>query len=625
MVSRQFSRVFSRLSNFSPLRSRIAASSVLFRQPAQLISSRFFAESSKKKTKKSAPSNSNKSSTQNVEFAEIPNKPNFVVTLENLSKRLSDGSHILKNISLAFLQGAKIGVIGINGSGKSTLMKIIAGLDKEFDGEMRQQPGLKVGYLAQEPFVDPAKSVQEVIDEGIADKRNILRQYEEISARLAEGGDDMDQLLEEQSALLAQIESQNLWDLDRCVEIAKDALRCPPGDARIQVLSGGERRRVALCRLLLSAPDMLLLDEPTNHLDAESVAWLENFLAQYKGTVMLVTHDRYFLDKVTGWILEIENSQGIPYQGNYSAWLKARQERLEAQQRRNDTLEKMIARELEWIKKGTHKVATKAKRKKYEELIEEKNLIEKAKTSGRLIIPPGPRLGDDVIEARSIRKTVDNRALMDDVNFSIPPGAVVGVVGPNGSGKTSLFRILVGLDKPDAGEVVVGNTVKFGYVHQLRDGLNPNNSIFQEVAQGDDVIRVGDSSLTTRQYIAQFNFKGNDQNKAIGMLSGGERNRVHLAKLLRSGCNVLLLDEPTNDLDVDTLRALEDALPEFAGVSIVISHDRWFLDRICTHIIGFENDGKVVFVEGNYQDYAADRKRRMNVSTEKVRFKKLIT
>jgi ATP-binding cassette ChvD family protein len=550
--------------------------------------------------------------------------------MKGLTKIYPGGKKVLENVWLSFYPGAKIGVIGPNGSGKSTLMKIMAGLDKDYNGEAWAAEGAKVGYLPQEPQLDPTKTVHENVMEALKDTKALLDRFEQVSMRLGEveDPDEMTALIDEQAALQEKIEAADAWDIDRTVEIAMDALRCPPGDADVSKLSGGEKRRVALARLLLEKPDMLLLDEPTNHLDAESVAWLERHLQEYAGTVVLVTHDRYFLDNVTGWILELDRGQGIPYEGNYSAWLEQKQKRLEQEAKTEQSRQKQLAAELEWIRQSpkARQAKSKARISAYETLLAEAN-----KTQGlseqQIVIPAPPRLGHLVIEAESLKKGFGDRLLIEDLNFRLPAGGIVGVIGPNGAGKTTLFRMITGQDQPDGGSFRVGDTVKLGYVDQSRDSLAPNKTVWEEISDGLDVIELGKRSMPSRAYVAAFNFRGPDQQKKVGQLSGGERNRVHLAKMLKSGANVLLLDEPTNDLDVDTLRALEDALEGFPGCAVVISHDRWFLDRIATHILAFEGDSQVVWFEGNFQDYEADKKRRMGADADqphRIKYKPLV-
>jgi len=540
----------------------------------------------------------------------------YVYTMQGLSKTYPGGKEVLKNIHLHFLPGAKIGVLGPNGSGKSSLMRIMAGLDKEYNGEAWAAEGAKVGYLPQEPQLDPNKDVAGNVMDALADLKALVDRYNAISEEFADPDADYDKLLAEQADLQEKIEAGDAWDLDRRVEIAMDALRCPPGEADVTRLSGGERRRVALCRLLLEKPDMLLLDEPTNHLDAESVAWLERHLEEYKGTVVAVTHDRYFLDNVAGWILELDRGRGIPYQGNYSGWLEQKRKRLEQEAREEAARQKTVNHELEWIRQSpkARQAKSKARVTAYEELLREAG--QKAPEPGQIYIPAGPRLGNLVVEAENLRKAFGNRLLIDELNFKLPPGGIVGIIGPNGAGKTTLFRMIVGQEKPDGGAIRVGDTVKLGYVDQSRDNLDPNKNVWEEISDGLDVVALGKREMPSRAYVGNFAFKGPDQQKKVGILSGGERNRVHLAKMLKSGANLLLLDEPTNDLDVDTLRGLEGALLDFAGCAMIISHDRWFLDRIATHILAFEGDSQVVWFEGNYQDYEADRKRRLGAEAD---------
>jgi ATP-binding cassette ChvD family protein len=552
----------------------------------------------------------------------------FVFTMQDVRKVVSTDRVILDGITLAFLPGAKIGVIGANGSGKSSLLKIMAGVDTDFSGEARPTPGVRVGWLPQEPELDSAKDVLGNVELGVAATRDLLHRFEEISARFAEpmADDEMQRVLDEQAKLQDQIDAVDAWELDRHLEIAMDALRLPPGDADVARLSGGERRRVALCQLLLQKPDLLLLDEPTNHLDAESVAWLERFLQEYPGTVVAVTHDRYFLDNVAGWILELDRGAGIPWKGNYSSWLEQKQKRLEVEEKKSSVRQRTLQRELDWVRMSprARQAKSKARIQRFEDLVaeEQKRLPETVE----IAIPPGPRLGDVVIQAEGLCKAYDDQVLIEDLSFSLPPGGIVGVIGPNGAGKTTLFRMLVGEEKPDDGSLRTGETVKLAYVDQSRSALDPEKNVWQEISGGEDSIKVGSRALSSRAYVGSFGFRGSDQQKKVGMLSGGERNRLHLAKLLRSGGNVLLLDEPTNDLDVDTLRALEEALLGFAGCVVVISHDRWFLDRIATHILAFEGDSHVEWFEGNYQEYEVDRKRRLGAEADqphRIKFKKL--
>ncbi|MGH6618015.1 MAG: energy-dependent translational throttle protein EttA, partial [Alphaproteobacteria bacterium] len=537
----------------------------------------------------------------------------YIFVMRDMTKAYPGGRKVLENVTLAFLPGAKIGVLGYNGAGKSTLLRIMAGIDTEFGGEAWKAEGATVGMLEQEPHLDPAKTVEENVLEGLAEQKALVDRFEAVSMKLGEvtDSDEMTALIDEQAALQEKIDAADAWDLGRTVEIAMDALRCPPGDRAVDTLSGGERRRIALCRLLLRKPDLLLLDEPTNHLDASSVAWLERHLREYHGTVVMVTHDRYFLDNVTGWILELDRGRGIPYEGNYSAWLEQKQKRLEQEQREETSRLRTIARERDWISSSPRARQAKAKSRitAYEKLLAESD--DRAPDAAQIIIPAGPRLGDLVIEAERLRKGFGNHLLIEDLNFKLPPGGIVGVIGPNGAGKTTLMRMIMGAEKPDGGTLRVGDTVKLGYVDQSRDSLAPDKTVWEEISQGQSEIQLGKRKMQSRAYVGAFNFRGPDQQKKVGQLSGGERNRVHLAKLLRSGANFLMLDEPTNDLDVDTLRALEEALLEFAGCAMVTSHDRWFLDRIATHILAFEGDSEVVWFEGNYADSEDDRRKRL--------------
>jgi ATP-binding cassette ChvD family protein len=550
----------------------------------------------------------------------------YVFTMNRVGKLVPPKRHILRDISLSFFPGAKIGVLGLNGSGKSTLLRIMAGLDRDIEGEAIPQKGLKIGYLPQEPGLDGSKDVRGNVEEGVAEAMALVERFNEISDRFAEPMDDeqMNALLEEQGRLQDAIDAAGAWELERKLDIAADALRLPPWDAGVTTLSGGERRRVALCRLLLSQPEMLLLDEPTNHLDAESVAWLEHYLEQYPGTVVAVTHDRYFLDNVAGWILELDRGHGIPWQGNYSSWLEQKELRLEQEETCQSARRKAIEAELEWVRanpKG-RQAKSKARLQRFHEL--ESQEFQRRNETSEIYIPPGPRLGDLVIEVEGLQKAYGDRLLIDELSFQLPPGGIVGVVGANGAGKTTLFRMLAGQEKPDAGEIRVGETVKFAYVDQSRDALDDGKTVWEEISGGEDLMRVGDYQTQSRAYIGRFNIKGSDQQKRVGELSGGERNRVHLAKVLRSGGNVLLLDEPSNDLDVETLRALEEALLNFPGCAVVISHDRWFLDRIATHILAFEGDSQVEWFAGNYADYEADRRRRLgeeSAQPHRLRFK----
>ena len=536
----------------------------------------------------------------------------FIYTMNRVGKVVPPKRIILRDISLSFFPGAKIGVLGLNGSGKSTLLKIMAGNDKDIEGEARPQPGIKIGYLPQEPLLDENKSVREVVGEGVGDVQKLIDRFNAISDRFAEplSDEEMNKLMEEQAKMQDKIDAVGGWELERKLEIAADSLRLPPWESIVGKLSGGEKRRVALCRLLLSKPDMLLLDEPTNHLDAESVAWLEHFLEEYPSTVIAVTHDRYFLDNVAEWILELDRGHGIPWQGNYSSWLEQKEQRLAQENRQQDALAKTLKRELEWVRTNpkARQAKSKARLQRYEELASQE--FQKRNETNEIYIPPGERLGDLVIECKSIRKAFGDRLLIDSLSFSLPPGGIVGIIGPNGAGKTTLFRMLSGVEKADSGEIRMGPTVKLAYVDQSRQSLNDKNTVWQEISGGLDLIKVGNYETSSRGYVGRFNFKGVQQQQVIGDLSGGERNRVHLAKVLKSGGNVLLLDEPTNDLDIETLRALEEALVAFPGCAVVISHDRWFLDRIATHILAFEGDSQVVWFEGNYQEYVEDHKRR---------------
>ncbi len=552
----------------------------------------------------------------------------FIFTMQGVGKTVPPKREILKDIWLSFYPGAKIGVLGLNGSGKSTLLKIMAGIDKEFNGEARPQPNIKIGYLSQEPQLNPKKNVRGNVEEGLGETMILLNRFNEISMKFAEpmSDDEMNKLLEEQGNLQTQIDTVGGWEVEHKLEIAADALRLPAWDADITQLSGGERRRVALCRLLLSKPDMLLLDEPTNHLDAESVAWLEQFLHEYPGTVVAVTHDRYFLDNAAGWILELDRGHGIPYEGNYSAWLDQKEKRLAQEAREETAHKKSIQAELEWVRsnpKGRH-AKSKARIARFEELSSKE--FQKRSETQELYIPPGQRLGDMVIEADNLRKQFSDRILFENLTFNIPKGAIVGIIGPNGAGKSTLFKILMGKETPDSGTIRIGETVQLAYVDQSRDSLNGQNTVWQEISNGQDIMTIGTFQMPSRAYVGRFNFKGSDQQKIIRDLSGGERNRVHLAKLLSSGSNVLLLDEPTNDLDVETLRALEEALLSFPGCAMIISHDRWFLDRIATHILAFEGDSEVIFFSGNYSDYEADRLKRLGDKAKqphRIKYKRL--
>jgi sulfate-transporting ATPase len=548
----------------------------------------------------------------------------YVYVMKDLTKAFPGGREVFKGITLSFLPGVKIGVLGVNGAGKSTLMKIMAGMETEYGGEAWAAPGATVGYLSQEPELDPALTVGQNVELAFADLKIAMDRFNAISMEFAEPMDDdkMNALLAEQGDLQEKIDADDGWELDRRVDIALDALRCPPADATIANLSGGERRRVALCKLLLEKPDLLLLDEPTNHLDAESVAWLEKTLREYTGTVMVVTHDRYFLDNVTTWILELERGRGYPFEGNYSSWLQQKRKRLQQEEKEESSRQRALAAESEWIAASPRARQTKSRARiaKYEEMLQKSQ--ELVGGVADIVIPPGPRLGNIVIEAEGLCKGYGDTELIENLNFKLPPGGIVGVIGPNGAGKTTLFRMIMGREEPDSGELRIGDTVKMGYVDQSRDSLNPNNNVWQEISGGEEVIHLGKRAVQSRAYVAAFNFKGSDQQKKVGILSGGERNRVHLAKMLKTEHNVILLDEPTNDLDVDTLRALEDALSEFAGCVVVISHDRWFLDRLATHILAFEGDSHVEWFEGNFQAYEEDKRRRLGAdATEPHRIK----
>ncbi|MBI3343497.1 MAG: energy-dependent translational throttle protein EttA [Gammaproteobacteria bacterium] len=552
----------------------------------------------------------------------------YIYTMNRVGKVVPPKREILKDISLSFFPGAKIGVLGVNGSGKSTLLRIMAGVDKDYLGEARPQPGIHIGFLSQEPQLDPAKDVRGNVEEGISETKALLDRFNEVSMRFAEplSDDEMNALLEEQAKLQDAIDAAGAWELERTLEIAADALRLPPWEADVTKISGGERRRVALCRLLLSKPDMLLLDEPTNHLDAESIAWLERFLHDYPGTVVAVTHDRYFLDNVAGWILELDRGHGIPWEGNYSSWLEQKQKRLEVEEKQETARQRAMKAELEWVRtnpKGRH-AKSKARLAAFDDLASQE--VQRRNETQELYIPPGPRLGDLVVEAKNLRKGYGDRLLIDDLSFSLPRGGIVGIIGPNGAGKTTLFRMITGQEKPDGGTLRIGDTVQLAYVDQSRDSLDGKKNVWEELSDGQDIITVGKFEMPSRAYAGRFNFKGSDQQKLVKDLSGGERNRLHLAKLLKSGGNVLLLDEPTNDLDVETLRALEEALLGFPGCVVVISHDRWFLDRIATHMLAFEGEGAVVWFEGNYADYEADRHRRLGTDADqphRLKYKKL--
>ena len=555
--------------------------------------------------------------------------PDFIYTMKDLRKVVPPKREILKGIWLSFYDGAKIGVLGLNGAGKSSLLKIMAGIDPDFIGEAFLGKGYSVGYLEQEPQLDPAKSVLENVQDGVGPKMKAVRRWNEISARFAEpmSDDEMTALLEEQAKVQDQMDAGNLWDLDRQLEIAMDALRCPPGEAEVTRLSGGEKRRVALCRLLLSKPDLLLLDEPTNHLDAESVAWLERFLKEYPGTVVAVTHDRYFLDNVAGWILELDRGAGIPWEGNYTSWLEQKRDRLKQEEKTESARQKTLDRELEWVRMAprARQAKSKARLQAYEKMLAEEG--REKLDAIEIYLPPGPRLGNVVIEADQLRKGYGDNLLMDGLSFKLPPAGIVGVIGPNGAGKTTLFRMITGQETPDGGSLRIGETVQLSYVDQSRDALPGDQTVWEAIADGREVIELGKRTMNSRSFVAGFNFKGSDQQKRVKDLSGGERNRVHLARMLKSGANVLLLDEPTNDLDVDTLRALEDALLDFAGCAVVISHDRWFLDRIATHILAFEGDSQVVWFEGNYQDYEKNKHERLGAEADqphRIKYRKLV-
>jgi len=554
----------------------------------------------------------------------------YIYTMNRVAKVIPPKRYLIRDISLSFYPGAKIGVLGLNGSGKSTLMRIMAGLDTDFDGEARPQPGIKIGYLSQEPELDPNKDVRGNVEEGLGETIDLLNRFNEISNKFAEPMDDdeMNALLEEQGKLQDAIDAAGGWEVDRKLEVAADALRLPPWDADVSKLSGGERRRVALCRLLLSQPDMLLLDEPTNHLDAESVAWLERFLDEYQSTVIAVTHDRYFLDNVAGWILELDRGHGIPWKGNYSSWLEQKEDRLKNEESTEKARQRAMAAELEWVRSNPkgRQAKSKARLKQFDEISSAQ--YQKRNETNEIYIPPGPRLGDVVLELTDVKKGFGDKLLVDGLSFQLPPGGIVGVIGPNGAGKTTMFRMITGEEQADAGTLRLGDSVKLASVDQSRDSLNDDKTVWEEISDGLDLIQVGNYETSSRAYVGRFNFRGQDQQKKIGLLSGGERNRVHLAKMLRAGGNLLLLDEPTNDLDVETLRALEEALLEFPGSAIVISHDRWFLDRIATHILAFEGNSEVVWFAGNYADYEEDRKRRLGAQAanpHRIKYKRLDT
>jgi|TARA_R100000005_G_C4990219_1_gene197710 ATP-binding cassette ChvD family protein len=543
-----------------------------------------------------------------------------------VSKTYKPNKTVLKDIYLSFFYGAKIGVLGLNGAGKSTLLKIIAGEDQNYQGDISFQKGITFGYLSQEPKLDPSKTVKEIVEEGVQETMDLLKEYEDINAAFSDPDADFEKLIEKQSKLQEKIDQIDAWDIDSKLEQAMDALRCPPGDTSVEVLSGGEARRVALCRLLLKKPDVLLLDEPTNHLDAESVGWLEQHLARYEGTVIAVTHDRYFLDNVAGWILELDRGEGIPFEGNYSSWLDQKSKRLEQEEKEESKRQKTLKQELEWIQQNPkgRRAKSKARINKYEEMLSDEH--EKRRDDMEIFIPAGPRLGDKVIVSKNVTKGFEDRLLIEDMDFQLPPGGIVGVIGPNGAGKTTLFKMITGQEEPDSGELITGDTVELGYINQKRP-LDPSKTIWEEISGGQDVIMLGNREVNSRAYVARFNFSGSDQQKKVTELSGGERNRVHLAKMLKEGANVLLLDEPTNDLDVNTLRALEEAILNFAGCVVVISHDRWFLDRVATHILAFEGNSQVYWFEGNYQEYEENRKERLGITEDqphRIKYKKLM-
>ncbi len=555
--------------------------------------------------------------------------PQFIFTMHRVNKHHGQDKHVLKDISLSFIPGAKIGVLGPNGAGKSTLLRIMAGLEETSSGDAKLAPGATVGYLSQEPELDESKDVRGNVEDGLGELRDLLRRFEELSMKFAEpmSDDEMAELLEEQGRVQDQIEKADAWDMDRRLDVAMDALRLPPGDADVTKLSGGERRRVALCRLLLSSPDLLLLDEPTNHLDAESVAWLERFLHDYAGCVIAVTHDRYFLDNVAGWILELDRGHGLPFEGNYSSWLEQKQARLAVEEKQASARQRTLARELEWVRASpkARQAKSKARLAAYEEMLAEEQNVKL--DTVEIHIPAGPRLGDVVVEAKHVKKGFGDRLLIEDLSFSLPPNGIVGIIGPNGAGKTTLFRMIAGQEPLDGGELVIGDTVQLAYVDQSRADLDPDKTIWEEISGGHDLINVGKREMPSRAYVASFNFKGADQQKAVGKLSGGERNRVHLAKLLKSGGNLLLLDEPTNDLDVDTLRALEVALNDFPGCAVVITHDRWFLDRVATHILAFEGDSQVTWFEGSYAEYEERRRKELGADADtphRIKYKPLV-
>jgi ATP-binding cassette ChvD family protein len=550
----------------------------------------------------------------------------IIFSMIGVGKVHKPNKQVLKDIYLSFFYGAKIGVLGLNGAGKSTLLRIIAGIDQDYIGQITSQKDITFGYLSQEPELDPAKTVKQIVEEGAQATVNLVKEYEAISAKFSEPDADFDVLLDKQAKLQERIDHLGAWDIDSKLEQAMDALRCPPSETYVSVISGGERRRVALCRLLLQEPDVLLLDEPTNHLDAESVAWLEHFLSQYKGTVIAVTHDRYFLDNVAGWILELDRGEGIPFEGNYSSWLEQKQARLKLEEKQESKRQKVLQRELEWVRlnpKGRH-AKSKARITAYEKMLEEDN--EKRSEELEIFIPPGPRLGDVVIRAENVAKAYGDIILYENLNFNLPAGGIIGIIGPNGAGKTTLFRMITGVEKPESGTITIGETVKLAYVDQNRP-LDPNKTIWQEISGGEDLIKLGNREVNSRAYVARFNFSGTDQQKPVGVLSGGERNRVHLAKILRTGANVLLLDEPTNDLDVNTLRALEEALENFAGCAVIISHDRWFLDRVATHILAFEGDSEAIWFDGNYSEFEEHRRKQLGIEADRphrIKYKKLM-
>ena len=550
----------------------------------------------------------------------------IIFSMVGVSKTYKPNKTVLKDIYLSFFYGAKIGVLGLNGAGKSTLLKIIAGEDQNYQGDISFQKGITFGYLSQEPKLDPSKTVKEIVEEGVQETMDLLKEYEDINAAFSDPDADFEKLIEKQSKLQEKIDQIDAWDIDSKLEQAMDALRCPPGDTSVEVLSGGEARRVALCRLLLKKPDVLLLDEPTTHLDAESVGWLEQHLARYEGTVIAVTHDRYFLDNVAGWILELDRGEGIPFEGNYSSWLDQKSKRLEQEEKEESKRQKTLKQELEWIQQNPkgRRARSKARINKYEEMLSDEH--EKRRDDMEIFIPAGPRLGDKVIVSKNVTKGFEDRLLIEDMDFQLPPGGIVGVIGPNGAGKTTLFKMITGQEEPDSGELITGDTVELGYINQKRP-LDPSKTIWEEISGGQDVIMLGNREVNSRAYVARFNFSGSDQQKKVTELSGGERNRVHLAKMLKEGANVLLLDEPTNDLDVNTLRALEEAILNFAGCVVVISHDRWFLDRVATHILAFEGNSQVYWFEGNYQEYEENRKERLGITEDqphRIKYKKLM-